>query len=1230
MQSLVLRMRVVWVLLAVFLLAFGRQAHALEVIPMTLEETAYHAEAIFVGRVVSGQAHWGSPAKRWIVTDYTFDIEETILPNAEVKTGHQISLPFWGGTLGNEGQGLGGLEHPSIGQRYLLMLRPNYRGPGATPAVGVTHGLLQIVPVGSGTEEVREYEGQPLFRDAKGGIVREQFLSQNVKASVGVTRTAFIDWLRANLKRIKATPLPVRPTPDPNDPRLMPLLGKTPLEKSADGSGIFEMSVSPATPENNGFVAPLPNTPEAKNPFVAPEKQARLAGGNLRPQYVINRGAVVPLVFNQLPASFTPWSPEDQYQMSNWNYYGNDVFRTRANPTGTFTWTDGVSDMCGFISEATLFNVYGLSWSGGVLAWTSSRWFTNNNLIVESDVALNNGVGWTLDQNLILDGSTAYSYRQVLSHELGHAHGLGHENNYLSLMRANVPGMFAAFSAPFLDNTEAIRVNYPARTVSRTDLAIYLFYRASSGTWTEATFPSSVVAGNTFTVNDYQLENAGTATVGTPTLEWYLTGQRNYNAAVYGLGTTTYPTLARNNVFATNSVTRTLSVPTGTAAGDYYLNALLRNDEGANIGAFPFSNNYGWSRTKITVRPRLLSFALNPSTVTAGQSSTGTVTLSTATPAAVTIVTTSTDLSVAYPANVTVNAGQTTGTFNITTPAELATNRNITIGGSLYGISASTTLTILAKINAPINLTATSGSATQIDLAWQDRSSIEGGYKIERKVGIGGAWQQVATVGANATAYSDTSAAPSSVYLYRVRAYNGGTNSAYSNEAGARTRQALYTINGTVTDQGVGLSGVGLALSGVNSVSDYFTGISGAAILDNSTVENTITVPNAGSLLEVHVNLNITHTYIGDLRATLIAPDGTAVILHNRTGGNADNIVTLYPDVTAPAQDLAALVGREINGNWTLRVEDLAGGDTGVFNSWSLELQYSGEYPATVSTAGDGTYSLAVPVGDYTLTPVAAYYEFTPTSQTVSVVSDVFNVDFATIASANNSISGTITTASGIGIAGVIVQASDGVTIGQAITQANGTYLINGLPETTYTVTPIPDLYTFSPVSQEVTISPSATAVDFVADSGVSVVSGSVELEQIVNSVQPITFEVREPGGAPLFSTTQTLGVNGEFSLAVPAGTYDLAVKGDKWLRRVILVDASAGDVGGLSVQLRAGDSNNDNVVDVTDLLAIINHYNQTSASINYLADADFNCDDVNDVTDLLIVINNYNRPGDP
>src|SRR5207302_2019781 len=87
---------------------------------------------------------------------------------------------------------------------------------------------------------------------------------------------------------------------------------------------------------------------------------------------------------------------------------------------------------------------------------------------------------------------------------------------------------------------------------------------------------------------------------------------------------------------------------------------------------------------------------------------------------------------------------------------------------------------------APSNLTATAASSSQINLSWTDNSNNETGFKIERSPD-GTTFTQVATVGASITTYANVGLAASTKYYYRVRAYNSGGNSAYSNTASATT-----------------------------------------------------------------------------------------------------------------------------------------------------------------------------------------------------------------------------------------------------------------------------------------------------------------------------------------------------------------------------------------------------------------------------------------------------------
>jgi subtilisin family serine protease len=99
-------------------------------------------------------------------------------------------------------------------------------------------------------------------------------------------------------------------------------------------------------------------------------------------------------------------------------------------------------------------------------------------------------------------------------------------------------------------------------------------------------------------------------------------------------------------------------------------------------------------------------------------------------------------------------------------------------------------------------------------------------------------------------------------------------------------------------------------------------------------VVSAIEVREDGTILEIRVQVNISHTYIGDLRVDLIAPDGTGVVLHNNTGNSSNDLVRTYSVLDTPA--LRPLVNRSIQGTWQLRVRDTFGLDVGRLNGWRI------------------------------------------------------------------------------------------------------------------------------------------------------------------------------------------------------------------------------------------------------------------------------------------------------
>ena len=162
---------------------------------------------------------------------------------------------------------------------------------------------------------------------------------------------------------------------------------------------------------------------------------------------------------------------------------------------------------------------------------------------------------------------------------------------------------------------------------------------------------------------------------------------------------------------------------------------------------------------------------------------------------------------------------------------------------------------------------------------------------------------------------------------YNCRPYQSGNNETCTFAApSAGTYHVM--VRGYSAFSGLSLTGSYSAGGGGGGTQTYTNGTD-VAIADNATVESPITVSgrsgNGGSATQVAVN--IVHTYKGDLKVDLVAPDGSVYVLHNRSGGSADNINSTYT---------VNLWGEALNGTWKLRVNDNASGDTGYINSWSV------------------------------------------------------------------------------------------------------------------------------------------------------------------------------------------------------------------------------------------------------------------------------------------------------
>jgi len=165
---------------------------------------------------------------------------------------------------------------------------------------------------------------------------------------------------------------------------------------------------------------------------------------------------------------------------------------------------------------------------------------------------------------------------------------------------------------------------------------------------------------------------------------------------------------------------------------------------------------------------------------------------------------------------------------------------------------------------------------------------------------------------------------------YDCRPYASG-NSETCSFATPSTGTYYVMLNGYSAFSGLSLTGAYTTGGGGGGTQpSFFENLTDFAIRDRATINSPIAVSgrtgNAPSTLKVYVN--ILHTYRGDLKVDLVAPDGSLYNIHNRTGGSADNLTGTY---TINASSEVA------NGTWNLRVYDGATGDTGTLDKWNLQ-----------------------------------------------------------------------------------------------------------------------------------------------------------------------------------------------------------------------------------------------------------------------------------------------------
>ncbi|MCP4800453.1 MAG: hypothetical protein GY893_10945, partial [bacterium] len=176
----------------------------------------------------------------------------------------------------------------------------------------------------------------------------------------------------------------------------------------------------------------------------------------------------------------------------------------------------------------------------------------------------------------------------------------------------------------------------------------------------------------------------------------------------------------------------------------------------------------------------------------------------------------------------------------------------------------------------------------------------------------------------------------------------------YAGTYNIRASKQLWSVGSVdvILEDGQNMTGVDMLLTPVQEMADCSQPALAIPDADPAGISDIMTLSlSDATVANVEVYVDVTHTWQGDLLMNLTSPEGTTVVLHNRTGGSDDNILGWYPEELTPEGDLGMFAGEMLSGDWTLFISDNAGADTGSLNEWCLNIEYGGVQPVMLSNS---------------------------------------------------------------------------------------------------------------------------------------------------------------------------------------------------------------------------------------------------------------------------------------
>jgi hypothetical protein len=324
---------------------------------------------------------------------------------------------------------------------------------------------------------------------------------------------------------------------------------------------------------------------------------------------------------------------------------------------------------------------------------------------------------------------------------------------------------------------------------------------------------------------------------------------------------------------------------------------------------------------------------------------------------------------------------------------------------------------------------------------------------------------------------------------------------------------SLWLVNSVVATNTSGTNGYVVITDGGRNVSSD-------ASLSLTTNSLSNTDPRLGALAD-NGGPTLTMALLVGSRAIDFADCGPAPTFDQRG----------QPRPTGSACDSGAFeLGWTLSGTVTSGANGLAGILITATNAQATNVTWS------VSTDESGNYILPLLPGFYSITPSSPDHTFSP-SQVQTAVTTNTTADFAASTKVFTLAGQVVFGGSGLG--GVVVTAAGPTTTNVATTSANGSYLVTGLPEGNYVITPSRACYHFT----------NATATVYVqSDTNITAFSGALDSYTVNGQIIE--------GGTPMAGVSLSLGTritqtdtNGQYVFtAVCGGTYTVTPVKDCFL----------------------------------------------------------------------------------